>query len=129
MSEYESYEDWYDNGPGSESFKRSLTKSNRREGRNDMDISKMVLLCLETFQAGYDADQRLIQINWVSWDEERTPEIRCVFWFDNISSVCCRVYPSVSRTHGVDLHTRRTWELPDKVLLRDKIADVFPYGE
>jgi hypothetical protein len=26
MSGYESYEDWYDNGPGSENFKRSLRK-------------------------------------------------------------------------------------------------------
>ncbi len=27
MSEYESYEDWYDNGPGSENFKRKIRQS------------------------------------------------------------------------------------------------------
>ena len=78
-----------------------------------MDKREMVLLCLETFQAGYDADSRLVGINWQDWDSKRTPEIRCVFWVGGISDLCCRVYPSVQRTHGVDLHTKRTWELPD----------------
>ena len=27
MSDYDSYEDWYDNGPGSENFKREIAKS------------------------------------------------------------------------------------------------------
>ncbi len=27
MPKYESYEDWYDNGPGSEAFNRDLAKS------------------------------------------------------------------------------------------------------
>ena len=34
MSEYESYGDWYDNGPGSESFKRTL--------HDEKKIDKMV---------------------------------------------------------------------------------------
>ena len=29
MSKYESYDDWYDNGPGSERFKRKLRESER----------------------------------------------------------------------------------------------------
>ena len=78
-----------------------------------MDERKMVLRCLETFQAGYDVDTRLVEINWLPWDKERTSEIRCLFWADMLGFVRCCVHSSLSRTHGADLDTGRTWELPD----------------
>jgi hypothetical protein len=78
-----------------------------------MDISEMVLLCLETFRAGYDADKRLVEINWLPWDKEPTPKIRCLFWPGSSSRILCCVHPAVSGTHGVDLDTGRIWELPN----------------
>ena len=34
MSDYESYEDWYDNGPGSENFKRQIRQSELEFAKN-----------------------------------------------------------------------------------------------
>ena len=85
-----------------------------------MDEYKMVLRCMETFQAGYDADKKLVEINWISWNKKPTPEIRCVFIALGTSLVRCNVYSSISGTYGVDLDTERTWELLDPILFREK---------
>ena len=87
---------------------------------HDMDINRMVIRCLETFQAGYGTNKKLVEINWIPWNEKRTPEIRCVFNVISPGSVCCIVYSAVSWTHGTDFNTGRAWVLSDKVLLREK---------
>ena len=78
-----------------------------------MDEHEMVLRCLETFSLGYAADTRLVEINWIHWNEERTPEIRCVFISVVPRSIRCVVYPTISRTHGVNLDSGQSWKLPD----------------
>jgi len=85
-----------------------------------MDINEMVLRCLEIFQAGYDADCRLVGIDWAHWTQDPTPEIRCVFSAWTPCRIRCVIYPSISGTHGVNLDTKETWKLPYKVLLREE---------
>ena len=85
-----------------------------------MDISKMVIRCIETLKAGPYPRMRVVEINWEAWDEDRTSEIRCVFRISSPGLVCCVVYPSISGTHGVILTPRTTWSVVDEVLLREE---------
>ena len=79
--------------------------------KENYEVFKMVLRCLETFQAGYDSNSKLVAINWTAWESERTPEIHCVFSVGEFSGIRCSVYPTISRTHGANLDTGRTWSL------------------
>ena len=79
--------------------------------KENCEVSKMVLRCLEAFQTGYDSNSKLVEINWQSWYPECTSEIRCVFSVGEFSGVRCSVYPTISRTHGANLDTGRTWSL------------------
>jgi hypothetical protein len=78
-----------------------------------MDISQLVILCLETFQAGYGTDKQLVAINWTAWEKARTPEIRCVFFPNASGFICCDVHPTFSWTNGTEVFTGRTWSLDD----------------
>lgn len=78
-----------------------------------MDFNEMVLRCLATFQAGYGDGRKLMEINWLPWEQERTPEIQCVFTLVSPVYVRCRVHPTVSGTYGTEIYSGRTWELAD----------------
>lgn len=77
------------------------------------DLAYVVLLCLETFEAGYDTNKKLVEIHWSNWEADPTHKIRCVFQPMYYSAMRCTVYPTIQRTHGADIGTGKTWFLDD----------------